>query len=64
MDKGRRGESIFVGKEKCLCFIELLKETVEMSNFRVVGDLSPKDFKRGQPGGDRQGVQDEPMQFG
>ena len=35
MNRGRRGESIFQGKEDYLCFIDLLKEMAEMWRLRV-----------------------------
>ena len=35
MNRGRRGESVFHGKEDYLCFIDLLKETAEMWSLRV-----------------------------
>ena len=35
MNRGRRGESIFSGKEDCKTFIVLLREAAELWNVRV-----------------------------
>ena len=36
MNRGRRGEKVFEGKNDCNAFIDLLKDLVEGYNVRVV----------------------------
>ena len=55
MNRGRRGESVFLDKQDCSVFIELLKEVVDMYKVRVAAYcLMPKHYHLliQTPGGD------------
>ncbi len=52
MNRGRRGESVFLEKQDYSMFVELLKEVVDMYTnrgmlpFFLLGDLEDRNLKR------------------